>query len=444
MKNVIVVGGGLSGLGAARQLVRSGHAVTVFEACDQAGGRLRSLEHGGAHVELGAAFVTDFYPTVMATVTAAGLHDRLLRYSQTAAVVRDGRTRSIWPARGLVRRGPLSFRGLVRLGAGIALALLPRWRRLDPGRLTSAAPDDDESVDAWAGRSLGPDAARYFIGPLLRGLLYWESANTSKAPLLVMLKAALTAPGTYRVVGGMQALHEELARGSDVRCGVRVTSVDRAAGGWVVRYLRGSDEATATCDGVVVALPAEQALKVVSEVPAELAEFLRHVTYSRTAVAVFDLPVPPRDSEVVLFCSDEEPVLASVNPHLYLSDEVGGSHLVKVYLSSRGFDAMQHLDDAELAERVLQHVRSKNLDGYDWSGARTVSVERWTHALPEFGVGYLRRLARLKDPEAGGDGLAFAGDYLWGPYMEGALQSGLRAAAYLETFLVRTEEEPHA
>lgn len=58
---VLVVGAGLAGLGAARELSHRGYNVTVLEAASRVGGRLLSakLENGGAAVDLGAVRKTE-------------------------------------------------------------------------------------------------------------------------------------------------------------------------------------------------------------------------------------------------------------------------------------------------------------------------------------------------------------------------------------------------
>ena len=56
-KKVIVVGAGISGLSAARDLHDKGHQATVLEAKDVIGGRIQSTQVGGQRYELGASFI---------------------------------------------------------------------------------------------------------------------------------------------------------------------------------------------------------------------------------------------------------------------------------------------------------------------------------------------------------------------------------------------------
>src|SRR5215208_7589531 len=55
--DVAVVGAGLAGLTAARELVRKHHSVYVLEARDRVGGRVLNHRIEGGVLEAGAAFV---------------------------------------------------------------------------------------------------------------------------------------------------------------------------------------------------------------------------------------------------------------------------------------------------------------------------------------------------------------------------------------------------
>ncbi len=56
-KNIAIIGAGIAGLAAARQLVDAGHIVTVFEARDRIGGRILTSREFGFPIEVGANWV---------------------------------------------------------------------------------------------------------------------------------------------------------------------------------------------------------------------------------------------------------------------------------------------------------------------------------------------------------------------------------------------------
>jgi monoamine oxidase len=62
MSEIIIVGAGVAGLSAAVHLAEADHAVTVLEAKDRVGGRVRSVEAAGFIVETGAEFVHGLAP----------------------------------------------------------------------------------------------------------------------------------------------------------------------------------------------------------------------------------------------------------------------------------------------------------------------------------------------------------------------------------------------
>ena len=72
--NVAIIGAGLAGLTAARELVAAGRSVVVLEARDRVGGRTLNADLGGGHVtELGAQFIGPTHDRIAALAKAVGV-----------------------------------------------------------------------------------------------------------------------------------------------------------------------------------------------------------------------------------------------------------------------------------------------------------------------------------------------------------------------------------
>src|SRR5437660_4481776 len=73
---VVIIGAGVAGLTAARELAAAGVRVLVLEARDRLGGRVLTHHTAEGPVELGAEFVHGAFPEILAVVQEAGLRLR--------------------------------------------------------------------------------------------------------------------------------------------------------------------------------------------------------------------------------------------------------------------------------------------------------------------------------------------------------------------------------
>ncbi len=72
-KSVIILGGGIAGLAAARKLAQRKISVTVLEAQNRFGGRIHTIHDGRPPIELGAEFIHGESKPLLGAVREAGL-----------------------------------------------------------------------------------------------------------------------------------------------------------------------------------------------------------------------------------------------------------------------------------------------------------------------------------------------------------------------------------
>jgi oxygen-dependent protoporphyrinogen oxidase len=140
--DVVVVGAGISGLAAAFDLQRRGHAVRVFEAASRAGGVIGSQRRDGVLVETGPNSTLDTTPLIGELLAARDRGKRLGAAPRSPALCGSRRARR--PCR---RR-----QGIPRDAALLV------WREARAGaeavrRASAARPQ--ETVRAFVRRQLG-------------------------------------------------------------------------------------------------------------------------------------------------------------------------------------------------------------------------------------------------------------------------------------------------
>ena len=244
MVDVIVIGAGLAGLVAARELEAHGRTVRILEARDRIGGRvwLQRDALRGLDLDMGGAWVADVQRHVWAEADRYGVvreHDAL-----PASVH--------WRIGGeLVERAlPVDVGDLGELERAVA-ALLGAARRHDADRPPDAQglEDLDVPADAWvAGLGLAPRVRDL--------LLFWISACASAQPadasMLEFLRWISAADHSvwrhleaavlgWRFPAGTGALYEAIA--ADVRGEVRLGAPVMAIAD------RGGDVTVTTADG---------------------------------------------------------------------------------------------------------------------------------------------------------------------------------------------------
>ena len=435
MAGIVVVGGGLAGLVCAWRLQRAGHDIEVLEASQSLGGRARSESLGSLRVPVGAGFVTDGQRNVATVAGVLGLTDRMVALdasggSAPGAILCEDRFTacSIGSNRDALRSGLLSTTSKLRLGR-LAAELVRRRERLDPLHPERAARlEDGEAMPAFVARLAGGAARDRLFSPAMSVLLGCEPEEISAAFFMLTMQSLSqgAAPTGFR--GGLGVLAEALAASLSIRAGCEVFSVETQPGGARVRYRNGGRERSFLADAAVVAVPGPSVLGLCTRLTADEHGFFESVHYA-AGISV-NLGLDQLSSDLPFATGfargDGLGLRAIFQSHREPGASPEGTPLLTVSLADSAVRRLFQAKDEEILGFVLDTLSRTPLGPVSVHGSR---VHRWKHARPIFPRGALSRLEHFRVGGRRSPRLAFAGDYLVGPTVEGALTSGMQAAS---------------
>jgi oxygen-dependent protoporphyrinogen oxidase len=465
---VAVIGGGISGLAAAFLLRDAGLAVTVLEGSPRLGGKLSVSEVAGVQVDTGAEALLARRPEGTGLIEAIGLSGELvLPGTTTAGVWTRGQVRSL-PRRQFMGV-PADLDELAATGivseAGLARAAADRT-------LPPAPEAGDESVTSRVGSRLGVEVVDQLVEPLLGGVYAGrcedlsfdatlpalaraarDHASLSEAVAAMLPPAANSAPGTGKpppppvfttLAGGLGSLPAALAAasGATVRTGAMVCELERTDDGW--RLTIGSAHAPEAlgADAVIVAVPARPAGRLIGQVTGgqQAATALAEIKYASMAIVTLAYPAgafpePPAGSGFLVPAVDGRTIKAvtfSTNKWPHLGRATSGLHVVRCSVGRLGEEAILQRDDGELA--ALAAADLAEATGVIGAPA-DVRVTRWGGGLPQYSVGHLDRVARIRAGVAGLPGLAVCGAAYEGVGIPACIASARMAVDQVLTYL---------
>ncbi|GAB2583559.1 NAD(P)/FAD-dependent oxidoreductase [Kribbella endophytica] len=450
---MIVVGAGLAGLNCALTLQSRGLAVSILEAADAVGGRVRTDRIDGYLCDRGFQLLNPAYPAVRRYVDLAALDLHAFTAGVAVAgaagttVLADPR-RSPWLLGRTLVSGYLSPKELARLGAWAAPALgrvdrllaeasgqapgapspgaaspgapppgatppgatppgaeAPGRSALHPGSVTGGDLSLRESLDR-----AGVDGRlrREVLEPFLAGVLAEADGATSAAFVRLLLRSFLLGTPSLPA-GGMSALPEQLA--ARLREPVQLSRPATA--------VRGGDEVVVdTVDGELRARAV-----VIATDPSAAAELvqLRAPQLKGLSTYWFTTDEPPRtDKLLVVDGRRDGPVVnTAVMSNVAPSYAPPGQHLIQA-------------TTLWPTEAVESEVRIQLTRMYGRSAGAWQLVVR--HDIPEALPHQPPPLAARR-PVALGEGRFVAGDHRDTVSIQGALVSGRRAANAVTQYL---------
>ncbi len=457
---VVVVGAGVAGLAAAWELVQHNEVhVIVLESSDRAGGKLRTAEVAGHHIDVGAESMLARRPEALALLTEAGIGAEVVHPRPLPAAV--------W-SRGALR--PLPPRTLMGVpsDAATTVGVLTEAEAARAAAERLGPPvEDDVSVGDFVAQRLGDAVVDRLVEPLLAGVYAGHARDLSLQASVPGLwpaarqgtsvtAAAATVPVTTAAgpvfagfPGGLGAAAARLTalltdRGVDLRTGTTVRALTRTSSGW--RLVTGPTTAPVVleADAVVIAVPAAPTARLLRPHAPDAAATLAAVEYASVGIVTLAVPrvaatrlagsgflVPPVEGLAIKAATFSAAKWAWVDA---LDDDLV---LLRASLGRARETAVLQRDDRDLVDLAVTDLRA--VLG-DLPAPVDSHVQRWGGGLPQYAVGHLDRVAAVEREVATLPALALAGAAYQGVGIPACVASG-RAAARAVLAQVRARSQ---
>lgn len=456
-KQVVVIGGGISGLACAYRLRQKGAAVTLLEPSNHPGGLIGTAEKDGFLFESGPQSFqgTD---TLLQLIRELGMEPELCMADPKAPryVLRNGELMKI----------PMSPQAILSTSL---LGLASRWKIFAEAFGRTRPPGEEESVAKFVRRKFGHEILEYLVSPYVSGVYAGDPEKLSLRAAFPTLeewereygsilrgamKSRAAQPKEKKSAGppplcSFRQGNSALARALGASLGDRLllnASVDvvrpcpaEQPGVSQVQFTRDGRNDTLIARAVVIATPASTAARLVEVLAPSLSPHLSGIAYAPVAVVGLGYYAQqmgqPIDGFGVLIPRVEKIRTLGIiwNSSLFPGRAAAGRVALTGIIGGATDPVI--IDEAE--DTIASIVQLDCQDVLDISGPPIMSCV-WKHpkALPQYNLGHSHAVKAIRDGERATPGLFFTGNYLSGPSIgkcvEEAFATADATAAYLD------------
>jgi protoporphyrinogen oxidase len=364
----VIIGAGVGGLGAAYDLVRAGHDVSIYEASDEIGGQVRTFEIGGGRLEIFYHHLFRSDTVAIDLINELGLGHDLEWIESKVGFLTDAKIYPFVGAVDLLRFSPVSFVTRLRLGlAALWLRRRPEWQQYEGRR-----------AKEWIVRAVGQEGYDRVWGPLLRAkfgphaedvsmVWFWGKIflRFASRPGGLLAKEQLGyLRGSFgRLVDAMGAAVRRHGGTIELRRPVQqVLTEDGRVTGVRLRTADGTTE-DVPADVVIGTVPSAQFARMVPDLDAAYASKLSEVQYQWATVLVLALDRPLSPIYWLTVTDQDCPFVVAVEQTNFRSpSEYGGNHVVYFSNYTDPGDPIVDEDEEQVLTRYEAYIKRINPD----------------------------------------------------------------------------------
>jgi oxygen-dependent protoporphyrinogen oxidase len=433
---VIVIGGGITGLTVAHHLNRGGTDVVVLEKEGHTGGTMTTLQKDGWLVERGPNSALETTPLLNELFTELGILDKVVyanECSDKRYVVRNAELHPIPMSPGLFLRSKLwSTRGKLRI-----------LKEPFIGKSVK-----DETIAEFVTRRLGKELLDYAINPFVAGVYAGDPSKLSVRcafPKLYALEEKYGGLIRGMILGakerknraekakdrsrqfsfrnGMQTLPDTLTQtlGNRVKYGTEIIGIKKSPGPGPCQYeVKTRSEGivkTYGCKVLVLAIPSFAAASLIREFDQTLSGELNGIYYPPVTEIFlgyreedigrkldgFGFLVPEKEGRKILGTIWSSTIFPGRSPEGFegFTTFVGGSRQ----------PGLASLADAEILDTVhrelIQLMNIKGLPAMSF-------INRWPKAIPQYQLGHDKIINHIESFESQNKGIILGGNFRGG------------------------------
>lgn len=433
MREVVVVGSGISGLSVAYRLKKKGYDVVVYEKDDEIGGTVKTRKEGGYLYELGPqTLLAD--EEVLNFVRELGL--------KPTKASENAKYRFIYKKGKLI---PLPLTPLQFLTTPL-ISMGSKFRVLKD--LFSEPVEEDMSVAEFVRKRFGEEFLNYIVAPFLSGVYAGDPEKLSlkyATPKLYQIqkkygslikafvKEKRVAPKGQLISfeGGLSELINALTKELEVHKENVVLRMRKFEDHFKLDVRGKKVEAKS----VVVASPAYTSSYLLKEISFSASEEFDKIDYPPIVVVNVGLKgrIPEGFGFLVPRVEGKRILGAMFMSKLFPGRAPEGRELLSVFLGGATDREVIELSEEEIiatVERELNEIL--NIESIDF-----IKVYKWKRAIPQYNVGYEKYLNLAKEIEKDYPGLFLTGNWLYGVSMGDCIRASNEVVKRVESFLNR-------